>query len=129
MSLFDERVASFCRLGMSEAAAKIAVIGRHETEAGSRAWHDELDAQMDAQDAAIREAQAAKATASPTPALAEAMAAVEVAAVGELRMDSEAAKKYAVQLAEREIAKGGVAHADGYLRTFARGLTVKANGR
>ncbi len=98
MGNFDYRVAIFQRMGLTEAAARIATIGRGRYEADVRR-------ELDGDPSATPLAEAARGEVATDAALVEAIAEVASAAKDAFGKTDEQARVYAVQLCESALAK------------------------
>jgi hypothetical protein len=115
MGNFDDRVASFQRLGLSEAAARIAATGRRRHEADVRR-------EMDTGQPPTRLGESGRgglASREPLPSvLAEAIDEVSAAAREVFGKSEDQARIYALQLAERALDRcGDATAAASHLRT------------
>lgn len=154
MESFDALEGLFRTLGLSEAEANVAAIGRHRSEAEAR----EADRASEVEDLAhdlLAEAQSRPSVASQELArLQEALPTVVVANVARLakglpvqplpwqqastlptaaesivatasealRMTTEDARAFAGRLHQREVRRGGQAHADRFLHSLEEAL-------
>ena len=153
MDHFDDMRQLFRTLGMSEDAVEVAALGREfRSEAAARAALTE-DAAEDAADRALAEARprrvsdlddvrrmladlpqvAANAAVealrgSALPAISPASETAVPIVRQALRMSEGVARQYVEQLRAREVKRGGPAHADLFIRSFAAGLQASAAG-